>query len=292
METARILIVEDDGDLSDMLDAYFGSQHYEVWTAAWGQDALQISQEQDLSLIMLDIHLPDMDGFEVCRQLRQNRRTQDVPIIFLTEKRERDDRLQGLELGGIDYITKPFDIQELRLRVHNAVQRARQPVSVNPITQLPDTPLLDQRLEALIRSDQPWTVLLLSMRGLDKLREQHGFVAADEALRAVTLMARSAVREYGNEGDFVGHFEAETLAILTTTQRVKDIHNRLERRIRLALPRFYQAGDRRQGDQADYLEIKTCLLDYSSGVYSRVSNLKANLSATLASSAKATHTPP
>lgn len=282
METARILIVEDDGDLSDMLDAYFGSQHYEVWTAAWGQDALQISQEQDLSLIMLDIHLPDMDGFEVCRQLRQNRRTQDVPIIFLTEKRERDDRLQGLELGGIDYITKPFDIQELRLRVHNAVQRARQPASVNPITQLPDTPLLDQRLEALIRSDQPWAVLLLSMRGLDKLREQHGFVAADEAMRAVTLMARSAVRRYGNESDLVAHFEPETLAILTTPQRVKDIHNRLERRIRLALPRFYRAGDSQQGERADYLDIKTGLLDHSSGVYSRVSNLKANLSATLA----------
>ena len=103
-EKPKILIVEDDLDLSDMLGAYFRVQNYEVRTAAWGQEAIKISREEDLSLIMLDIRLPDINGYEVCRQLRQNRRTQDLPIIFLTEKRDRVDKLQGLELGVVDYI--------------------------------------------------------------------------------------------------------------------------------------------------------------------------------------------
>jgi DNA-binding response OmpR family regulator len=120
----QILIVEDDLDLAEMLNAYFRVQNYEVLTAAWGEEALKISREQTLQLIMLDIRLPDIDGYEICRQLRTQRRTQDVPIIFLTEKRDRVDKLQGLELGVVDYITKPFDIQELRLRVRNAISRA------------------------------------------------------------------------------------------------------------------------------------------------------------------------
>ena len=130
----RILIVEDDLDLSDMLDAYFRVQNYDVLTAAWGRDAVKIGAEETLNLIMLDIRLPDINGYEVCRQLRTQRKTQDVPIIFLTEKRDRVDRLQGLELGVVDYITKPFDIQELRLRVRNAINRAAQLATVNPVT--------------------------------------------------------------------------------------------------------------------------------------------------------------
>ncbi len=77
-------------------------------------------------MVILDIRLPDIDGYEVARRLRDNRRTADIPIIFLTEKRDRSERLQGLELGADDYITKPFDVQELRLRIRNALRRAEQ----------------------------------------------------------------------------------------------------------------------------------------------------------------------
>ena len=101
LDKPKILIVEDDLDLSEMLNAYFRVQNYEVMTAAWGKDAVQISSEHTIDLIVLDIRLPDIDGYEVCRQLRTQRRTQDTPIIFLTEKRDRVDKLQGLELGVV-----------------------------------------------------------------------------------------------------------------------------------------------------------------------------------------------
>ncbi|RMF35375.1 MAG: DNA-binding response regulator, partial [Chloroflexi bacterium] len=119
-EVQRILVVEDDVDTAEMLTAYFEAQGYEVLSAAWGEDALRMTQEVVPDLVVLDIRLPDIDGYEVCRRLRSHRRTEHIPIIFLTERRERIDRLTGLELGAVDYITKPFDIQELRLRVRNA----------------------------------------------------------------------------------------------------------------------------------------------------------------------------
>ncbi|MFW6068984.1 MAG: response regulator transcription factor, partial [Chloroflexota bacterium] len=119
-EQNTIFVVDDDIELTEMLDAFFGGQGYAVSTEEWGETAVKRIQEELPDVVLLDIHLPDIDGYEICRRLRQARRTRHLPIIFLTERRERSDRLAGLELGAVDYITKPFDIQELRLRVRNA----------------------------------------------------------------------------------------------------------------------------------------------------------------------------
>ncbi|MCE7861891.1 MAG: DNA-binding response regulator, partial [Chloroflexi bacterium CFX2] len=119
----KILIVEDDPDVAEMLTAYFRSQEYDVFTVNWGEDGVRSALQVNPELVILDIRLPDIDGYEVAYRLRKNRRTSNIPIIFLTEKRDRSDRLQGLEIGADDYITKPFDVQELRLRVRNALNR-------------------------------------------------------------------------------------------------------------------------------------------------------------------------
>ena len=117
----KILIVEDDLDVAEMLNAYFRVQGYEVIAVNWGEDGVRACQTENPDLVILDIRLPDIDGYEVARRLRDDRRTKEVPIIFLTEKRERADRLQGLELGADDYITKPYDVQELRHQVPGPV---------------------------------------------------------------------------------------------------------------------------------------------------------------------------
>ncbi len=126
MSKARLLIVEDDFDISNMLRIYFSGQEYDVDIAPRGSDALEKTRQQLPHLIVLDIMLPDIDGYEVCRRLRTQTRTRHIPVIFLTQKDERSDKLQGLELGADDYITKPFDIEELKLRVQNAIARAER----------------------------------------------------------------------------------------------------------------------------------------------------------------------
>jgi DNA-binding response OmpR family regulator len=113
MSEGRMLIVEDDFDISNMLRIYFQSHGYEVAVAQRGEDALAMCRKQLPHIIVLDIMLPDMDGYDVCRELRSNLRTSHVPIIFLTQKDERSDKIHGLELGADDYITKPFDLEEL-----------------------------------------------------------------------------------------------------------------------------------------------------------------------------------
>jgi len=170
-----ILIIEDDLDVAEMLDAYFRVQGYEVLTANWGEDGVAICQKQHPDLIILDIRLPDIDGFEVAARVRENRRTANIPIIFLTEKRSRSDVLQGLELGADDYITKPFDIQELRLRVRNSLQRSSLGAVTNPVTNLPEGLLVDERLNDCV-STGDWAIMLISLQNLDVFRENYGFV--------------------------------------------------------------------------------------------------------------------
>ena len=123
MSKPRILVVEDDFDISNMLRIYFQSQGYEVAVAPRGGDALEMCRQQLPNIVVLDIMLPDIDGYEVCRQLRSNLRTSHIPIIFLTQKDERSDKIQGLELGADDYITKPFGISRVILTVRNLIEK-------------------------------------------------------------------------------------------------------------------------------------------------------------------------
>jgi DNA-binding response OmpR family regulator len=116
MGKARLLVVEDDIDIGNMLKIYFSGMEFDVDVAVRGGDALEKTKQVLPHLIVLDIMLPDIDGYEVCRTLRTNMRTSHIPVIFLTQKDERSDKLQGLELGADDYITKPFDIEELKPR--------------------------------------------------------------------------------------------------------------------------------------------------------------------------------
>ncbi|NOG62597.1 MAG: response regulator [Chloroflexi bacterium] len=249
-EKARILIVEDDLDLAEMLNAYFRVQGYDVSTAAWGEDAVRVSKETAPDLVVLDIRLPDIDGYEVCRRIRTNRRTASIPVIFLTEKRDRVDKLAGLELGVVDYITKPFDIQELRLRVRNALRSAVQQPLTNPITNLAEGAMVDEQLQKLIFSENEWAILSIAIVGLENFRELYGFVASDDVLRAVSLMMNNAVREAGSTEDFIGHMEANEFIIISNKERVAGLRERIQIRLQQSMEYFYPLKDREKARQA------------------------------------------
>ncbi|MBZ0294936.1 MAG: response regulator [Anaerolineae bacterium] len=277
MDKPRILIVEDDLDLSEMLNAYFQMQQYEVVTAGWGEDALRVSQEEPLDLIVLDIRLPDIDGYEVCRQLRSQRQTHDTPILFLTEKRDRVDKLQGLELGVVDYITKPFDIQEVHLRIRNAIHRAEQHSSLNGVTELPGGELVDEQLEKLVFDEGPWAALVIMIDKLSQFRDSYGFLAADDVLRAVALMIRNAVREFGSEDDFVGHLGPEEFLVVTAPDAIKNIRERLEVRMQQSREYFYPLSDRqkvRDMTELDPLRLTSALVESGDGPFDSADALR------------------
>jgi PleD family two-component response regulator len=285
MSKQRILIVEDDSDLSEMLDAYFRTQDYDVLTAAWGAEALQLAHDHPVNLVMLDIRLPDITGYEVCRQLRSQRRTQDVPILFLTEKRDRMDRLQGLELGVVDYITKPFDIQELRLRVRNTLLRVQKESMSNRVTDLPEGALVDEKLMATIYGKAPWAAVGFSLHHLDVFRERYGFVAADDVVRAVALMVRNAVRELGKDDDFIGHLGPTSFMLLTSPERAAAICERVQVKMALSREFFYPLQDRETDDgefklaESELLDLRTTIVDSAGSRYPDADAVRAKIEA-------------
>jgi DNA-binding response OmpR family regulator len=273
----KILIVEDDIDVAEMVTAYFRAQGYDVLTVNWGEDGVRACQTNHPDLAILDIRLPDIDGYEVARRLRSDRRTSDVPIIFLTEKRERADKLQGLELGADDYITKPFDIQELRLRVRNALQRISQGSLTNPVSGLPEGPLVDERLTAATKNDS-LAVLLVSLENLDAFREIYGFVASDDVLRAFSVMIHNTIVEIGANDDFLGHLGPAEFVLVVDVSNLSALRERLHSRLNQSLDYFYPIRDReRAAQRSDRLAVKMSEMPSVRGRFASLDKLKAEL---------------
>ncbi|MBO9361513.1 MAG: response regulator [Thermoflexus sp.] len=246
MSKGRILIVEDDPDIASLLKTYFSSLDYEVQTAARGQEALERTRQQLPNLILLDIVLPDIDGYEVCRRLRTHLRTRHIPILFLTQRDERSDRIAGLELGADDYITKPFDIEELRLRVQNALRRAERESLTSPVTGLPSGRLIEDQLRELLRRSD-WGLLYIGINGLEAFKEVYGFVAADEMLRWTAMLIGEVADELGTPEDFIGHVGGDDFVMITRADRAEAIAQALRQRFAEGVGAHYAFPDRERG---------------------------------------------
>jgi diguanylate cyclase (GGDEF)-like protein len=246
MNKGRILVVEDDVDISNMLRIYFTGQGYEVNLTGRGQDALALTREKLPSLIVLDIILPDMDGYAVCKALRTATRTSHIPIIFLTQKDERSDRIAGLELGADDYVTKPFDIEELRLRVQNALSRAERESLTDPRTGLPAGRLIEDQLRQILRSDD-WALLDVRINHFDTFKEAYGFVAGDDVLRFTAVTISQILDQSGHDDDFVGHVGGDNFLVITRSDLAAQVETEIRARFTEGVQTHYSSIDRERG---------------------------------------------
>jgi len=269
MSQGRVLVVEDDSDISTLLKIYFESEGYSVVTAERGEAALEACRHQLPSVIVLDIMLPDMDGYDVCRELRNTLRTSHIPIIFLTQKDERSDKIKGLELGADDYITKPFDVEELNLRVRNAIARSRVESLTNPITGLPSSQLIEEQLRQLMRRED-WGIIYVGIKNLDVFKEAYGFVAGEEVLRFAAMVLRQTVDHVGTINDFIGHVGSDEFIVITERKRVSRVVNELEQRFSSRVGTHYDWQARERGylivENDDGNEVEADLMTLSVGV--------------------------
>ncbi len=269
MSQGRIMIVEDDSDISNMLRIYFQSQGYDVAVAQRGEDALEMCRQKLPHIIVLDIMLPDMDGYDVCRNLRGSLRTSHIPIIFLTQKDERSDKIHGLELGADDYITKPFDLEELKLRVKSAMARAQYTSLTNPTTGLPSGRLIEDQLRRLMRRDD-WAIIYVGIQDFGAFNEVYGFVAGEEVLRFTAMVLGNVVDSVGTTNDFIGHIGGDDFLVITGKELIVPVVEDLQQRFDTEIGTHYDWQARQQGylvvhDEAGN-EAKVDLMSLSIGV--------------------------
>ena len=134
--------------------------------------------------------------------------------------------------------------------LRNTLRRAEQTALTNPVTNLSEGPLIDEKLRDMLFQLSNWGVLSIAIDGLDKFRELYGFVAADDVMRAVTLMMNNAIREVGNESDFIGHLGPHEFVIITDNAKLATIRERIEVRIKESMEYFYPFKDREKAKQA------------------------------------------
>lgn len=242
----RLLVVEDDPDTAHLLKLYFSGHGYVVDIAERGQNALDAARQHVPDLILLDIMLPEMDGYAVCHALRQSPRTAYVPVIFLSEKTSPSDKRAGLGAGAQDYVTKPFDLEELRLRVQNLIARHERENMLDPRSNLPTGRMVDEQLR-LIAGKVNWYVIECRIEAFRPFLDLNGFAAGDDVLKFTAGLIREAVTQHGSPEDFVGHPANDTFLILSRDPDPAALAQEIRARFNRDVLTHYSFIDREQG---------------------------------------------
>jgi DNA-binding response OmpR family regulator len=279
----RLLVVEDEADIAEMLRIYFQAWGYEVGVAGRGEEAVEMCRRLLPHVVILDIVLPDIDGYEVCRRLRQDIRTSHTPIIFLTQRDERSAKIRGLELGADDYVTKPFDVQELRFRVKNSTVRAQMENQTDPTTGLPSGRLVEDHLLDICLHHKGWAILYVGVRGLYDFRERYGNVAGGEVLRLAAALLGRVVDRLGAPDDFVGHVGGSDFVVATSRDTVdpavlaRELEDRFAEQVgfeydRLTGKQGYLSVDGEAGNQmrVDLMSLSIGVLTEDDGPFNNI----------------------
>jgi diguanylate cyclase (GGDEF)-like protein len=224
--TKRILIADDEQAVRQLLEVVLSSQGYEVLIAQNGDQAVRMAQERVPDLVLVDLMMPHLDGYEAIRQLRNDTRTAHLPMIILTAKSTPDDVVTGFETGADDYITKPFNIPELLARIKGHLRRAAQRPVRNPLTDLPGNILLTEELKYRLRQTEPFAYLYVDLDNFKAFNDTYGPARGDRVIRLLADVLVEQVQQHGAGGDFIGHIGGDDFAVITSPTVLDDLcHN-------------------------------------------------------------------
>ncbi|HMQ35562.1 MAG TPA: response regulator, partial [Chloroflexaceae bacterium] len=225
---------------------------YEVFTAMRGQQALDICTKTPPNLALLDVNLPDMEGYDIGKALRASPRTRHIPIIFLTARGERRDRLIGLgEVQAQYYIVKPFDIEEVHTIVKNQLDEARRKNQLHPVTNLPTADLINDQMRTLL-SAQGWAMALVHINGFETFTQSYGAVVSEDVLKFTALLLNEVLNDLGSSEDFVGQMVVGPDFVITSSpERIRAIADRLISQFDAEIGAHYNYKHKKQG----YVEV-------------------------------------
>src|SRR5262245_17975765 len=213
-----------------------------------GQVALEICRRTPPNLALLDVNLPDMEGYDIGKALRANPHTRRIPIIFLTARGERQDRLKGLgEVQAQAYIVKPFDPDELYTIVKIQLDDARRRNQSHPVTNLPTAELINEQMRTLLTTDG-WAMATAHINGFETFTQVYGAVVGEDVLKFAALILGEVVNELGSAEDFVGQMVVGPDFVITSTpERVRMICEKLIERFDAEIGLHYNYIDRQRG---------------------------------------------
>ncbi|MCX7956454.1 MAG: response regulator [Endomicrobia bacterium] len=213
----KILIVDDDLEIQDLLKFSFEQLNYEVIQSYNGIDALKKVEQYKPDLIVLDVMMPEMNGFEVIEKLRSKIETCLIPVVMLTSLGQPKDKLTGIKLGADDYLVKPVDPYELISCAENLIKKYYE--NVNAITRLLGLNSLENDIKDLLKDERDFTLMLLDIINFSAYNLKYGYEKGDVVLKFFSSILRSSIASYGSKFDSLYHIESDKFAIITFSMK-------------------------------------------------------------------------
>lgn len=246
-QPTTVLIADDDAAIRQLLEELLQEDGYTVISTANGHELVQMAQQQIPDLILLDLMMPQMDGYEAIRQLRNDTRTAHVPMLILTAQLHTHNVVVGFQSGADDYITKPFDTAILLARIQSQLRRASQRSVHNPLTGLPGNGLLLEEMRYRLKRAVPLALLYVDLDNFKVFNDSYGFARGDEAILLVAHLLQHAVAIHDAPEAFVGHIGGDDFAILTAPTVVDVICQTLITSFDRAIEQLYHPDDLQRG---------------------------------------------
>jgi diguanylate cyclase (GGDEF)-like protein len=243
---ATILVVEDEPLIAGLLRETLSAEGYTPLIARTGEEAVHIALRETPHLVILDIMLPGMDGFEVVKALRANLKTAHIPVIILSARHDTADKVRAFEHRVDDYLTKPYNTDELLARIRTQLRHVQENW-LHPLTGLPGGVQVERAIMGLLEQGVPWSLLYLDLNNFKAYNDAYGFLRGNEMIRVVARISLDVVRRLGNETDFVGHVGGDDFVVATTPDRTVPICQALMDAFDRSRELFYNEEDLLRG---------------------------------------------
>ncbi|MDE2511100.1 MAG: response regulator [Elusimicrobia bacterium] len=243
---ARILIADDLPDLLQALKETLEREGYAVEAVPDGEAALAAIRADPPDIAVLDLKMPRLTGFDVCRALRADPLLENLPVVILSASGSRESRVEGLDLGADDFITKPVDIRELLARIRMILKRTRQGLDANPLTRLPGNLSIESRIDRALAEQRPVAVLYVDLNQFKAYNDAYGYDAGDRVIKTLARVLVDQVRA-GGDADFIGHIGGDDFIALSTPDRMEKAAAKICADFDAVVPSFYSEEDRKRG---------------------------------------------
>ncbi len=243
----RILACDDDPDILDVIDITFSSEGFEVFTAEDGQKAWDILQRIHVDVVIADYVMPNMDGVTLCSKIKNDPLLCQIPVLLVTGKGETEDKITGLRSGADDYIVKPFEPQELVLRVENLLKRTKLILDTNPLTHLPGNNAITEELNKFINSNKIFGVVYADLNHFKSYNDKYGFAAGDNAIKLTASIICEEVKKI-DPNAFIGHIGGDDFVFITEqTEKIEQICENIIQKFDQIIPKLYDEQSVRIG---------------------------------------------
>jgi diguanylate cyclase (GGDEF)-like protein len=247
-----ILIADDDEDIVSFVETNLRLEGYETAIASDGEQALHVAYDRLPDLILLDVMVKKVDGYEVCQRLRADTRTRNISIVMLTAGTLSADRVVGLTAGADDYLIKPFDPVELVARVKTALRRSKQMRSINPLTQLPGNVQVQEEVAKHVAASEPFAMMYIDLDHFKPFNDHYGFLRGDEAIKLLARTAGEAINSHGGTTRFLGHVGGDDFIGIVDPDVAEAVAEQILTAWDLHIPDLYDPDDFANG----YVEVE------------------------------------